>query len=73
MSSSRHNQFPEFQFCIELIVFIAMPSTFKFTPLYGAENDGPVCSILQIDTVALLVWRTNFRFISCLTVVGTSG
>ena len=61
------------QFCSYFLVFFDMPSTFKFTPLYGAENDGPVCSILQIDSVSLLEWVTSFRSISCWIVVGTSG
>ena len=29
----------------------AMPSKYRFTPLYGANNEGPVCSILQVDSV----------------------
>ena len=28
-----------------------MPSKYRFTPLYGANNEGPVCSILQVDSV----------------------
>ena len=30
-----------------------MPSTYRFIPLYGANDSGPMCSILQIDKVLL--------------------
>lgn len=48
-----------------------MPTKYRFIPLYGANNFGPMCSILEIEDVGSAQLKLTFRFEFYWTVDGT--